>query len=222
MLGSFSQFWILQHWFSHRSFSLLVKQNKTAMAAESSQHQFCERCDFFKLFEWWESTDGEVHGNFLVVFFQLIQKNWRRQFILGYWLLSSWGKVLAGLWSINDKMAHESGPIETSKSYLIYQTEHVPNVEGQMFESFGDALWWGICTLGLSCISKFSNTSPSISHQAQMRHLFKGTIGYGDKYPKTWLGQAIASALLLLGVTFFMLPAGILGTGFALKVQARD
>ena len=76
---------------------------------------------------------------------------------------------------------------------MIYQTEHIPNAEGQMFESFGDALWWGICTLG--------------------------TIGYGDKYPKTWLGQALASAFLLLGVTFFMLPAGILGTGFALKVQ---
>ena len=84
---------------------------------------------------------------------------------------------------------------KTNKSYLIYQTEHIPNAEGQMFESFGDALWWGICTLG--------------------------TIGYGDKYPKTWLGQALASAFLLLGVTFFMLPAGILGTGFALKVQAR-
>ena len=54
-----------------------------------------------------------------------------------------------------------------------------------MFENFGDALWWGMCTLA--------------------------TIGYGDKYPTTWLGKAIASALLILGVTLFMLPAGILG-----------
>ena len=43
------------------------------------------------------------------------------------------------IWFIIDK---------TRNSYLIYQTEHVSNIEDQMFESFGDALWWGICTLG--------------------------------------------------------------------------
>ena len=60
------------------------------------------------------------------------------------------------------------------------------------------------------------------SNRSKLRApLLKGTIGYGDKYPKTWLGKAIASSFLLLGVTFFMLPAGILGTGFALKVQVR-
>ena len=60
------------------------------------------------------------------------------------------------------------------------------------------------------------------SNRSKLRGpLFQGTIGYGDKYPKTWLGKAIASSFLLLGVTFFMLPAGILGTGFALKVQVR-
>ena len=43
--------------------------------------------------------------------------------------------------------------------------EHVPNLNNQMFDGFADALWWGICTLG--------------------------TIGYGDKYPKTWIGTGI-------------------------------
>ena len=36
-------------------------------------------------------------------------------------------------------------------SYLIYQIEHQDNVldtdEPQMFDSFADALWWGIVTL---------------------------------------------------------------------------
>ena len=46
--------------------------------------------------------------------------------------------------------------------------------------------------------------------------------GYGDKYPKTWIGKAISATFFVLGVTFFALPAGILGTGFALKVQEQQ
>ena len=62
-----------------------------------------------------------------------------------------------------------------------------------MFDSFADALWWAIITLT--------------------------TVGYGDRYPKTWIGKSLASSFLVIGVTFFSLPAGILGTGFALKVS---
>ncbi|RXM93282.1 Potassium voltage-gated channel subfamily KQT member 2 [Acipenser ruthenus] len=47
------------------------------------------------------------------------------------------------------------------------------------------------------------------------------TIGYGDKYPITWNGRLLASAFTLIGVSFFALPAGILGSGFALKVQEQ-
>ena len=36
------------------------------------------------------------------------------------------------------------------------------------------------------------------------------------------LGKSIASSFLIVGVTFFALPAGILGTGFALKVQEQQ
>uniref|UniRef100_A0A670Y8E9 Potassium voltage-gated channel subfamily Q member 3 n=1 Tax=Pseudonaja textilis TaxID=8673 RepID=A0A670Y8E9_PSETE len=47
------------------------------------------------------------------------------------------------------------------------------------------------------------------------------TIGYGDKTPKTWEGRLIAAGFSLIGVSFFALPAGILGSGLALKVQEQ-
>uniref|UniRef100_A0A8C9F2C8 Potassium voltage-gated channel subfamily Q member 4 n=1 Tax=Pavo cristatus TaxID=9049 RepID=A0A8C9F2C8_PAVCR len=47
------------------------------------------------------------------------------------------------------------------------------------------------------------------------------TIGYGDKTPQTWLGRMLAAGFALLGISFFALPAGILGSGFALKVQEQ-
>merc|ERR550532_273703 len=47
------------------------------------------------------------------------------------------------------------------------------------------------------------------------------TIGYGDKVPRTWLGKIVASCFAVFGISFFALPAGILGSGFALKVQQQ-
>ncbi|ESO85345.1 hypothetical protein LOTGIDRAFT_195888, partial [Lottia gigantea] len=64
------------------------------------------------------------------------------------------------------------------------------------FSSFADALWWGVVTL---C-----------------------TVGYGDIVPTTWAGKLIASFSAILGISFFALPAGILGSGFALKVQQQQ
>ncbi|XP_031631987.1 potassium voltage-gated channel subfamily KQT member 5-like [Contarinia nasturtii] len=40
--------------------------------------------------------------------------------------------------------------------------------------------------------------------------------------PETWQGKVIASFCALLGISFFALPAGILGSGFALKVQQQQ
>ncbi|CAB1323407.1 unnamed protein product, partial [Coregonus sp. 'balchen'] len=48
------------------------------------------------------------------------------------------------------------------------------------------------------------------------------TIGYGDKVPQTWIGKAIASCFSVFAISFFALPAGILGSGFALKVQQKQ
>lgn len=41
-------------------------------------------------------------------------------------------------------------------------------------------------------------------------------------YPVTWAGKVLASSVALIGISFFALPAGILGSGFALKVQAMQ
>ncbi|XP_075765181.1 potassium voltage-gated channel subfamily KQT member 4 isoform X2 [Pelodiscus sinensis] len=77
-------------------------------------------------------------------------------------------------------------------SFLVYLAEKDANTE---FATYADSLWWGTITLT--------------------------TIGYGDKTPSTWLGRVLAAGFALLGISFFALPAGILGSGFALKVQEQ-
>ncbi|XP_059226017.1 potassium voltage-gated channel subfamily KQT member 1 isoform X5 [Stomoxys calcitrans] len=78
-------------------------------------------------------------------------------------------------------------------SFLVYLMEKDVN---DKFNNFAQALWWGVITL---C-----------------------TVGYGDMVPETWQGKLIASFCALLGISFFALPAGILGSGFALKVQQQQ
>uniref|UniRef100_A0A8C9TLT5 Potassium voltage-gated channel subfamily Q member 5 n=1 Tax=Scleropages formosus TaxID=113540 RepID=A0A8C9TLT5_SCLFO len=77
-------------------------------------------------------------------------------------------------------------------SFLVYLVEKEFN---QDFATYADALWWGTITLT--------------------------TIGYGDKTPQTWMGRLLSAGFALLGISFFALPAGILGSGFALKVQEQ-
>ncbi|XP_035810909.1 potassium voltage-gated channel subfamily KQT member 4 isoform X3 [Amphiprion ocellaris] len=77
-------------------------------------------------------------------------------------------------------------------SFLVYLAEKDVNTD---FNTYADSLWWGTITLT--------------------------TIGYGDKTPHTWQGRLLAASFALLGVSFFALPAGILGSGFALKVQEQ-
>lgn len=78
-------------------------------------------------------------------------------------------------------------------SFIIYLVEKDENPQ---FASFAHALWWGFITL---C-----------------------TVGYGDAVPQTWKGKVIACFCALFGISFFALPAGILGSGFALKVQQQQ
>ncbi|XP_050981639.1 potassium voltage-gated channel subfamily KQT member 5 isoform X7 [Labeo rohita] len=77
-------------------------------------------------------------------------------------------------------------------SFLVYLMEKDFN---KQFATYADALWWGTITLT--------------------------TIGYGDKTPQTWTGRLLSAGFALLGISFFALPAGILGSGFALKVQEQ-
>ncbi|XP_074227580.1 potassium voltage-gated channel subfamily KQT member 1 isoform X3 [Camelus bactrianus] len=83
-------------------------------------------------------------------------------------------------------------------SYFVYLAEKdAVNASGQVeFGSYADALWWGVVTVT--------------------------TIGYGDKVPQTWVGKTIASCFSVFAISFFALPAGILGSGFALKVQQKQ
>ncbi|NXP12711.1 KCNQ1 protein, partial [Thinocorus orbignyianus] len=83
-------------------------------------------------------------------------------------------------------------------SYFVYLAEKdAVDEDGKTgFASYADALWWGVVTVT--------------------------TIGYGDKVPQTWIGKTIASCFSVFAISFFALPAGILGSGFALKVQQKQ
>ncbi|XP_038051749.1 potassium voltage-gated channel subfamily KQT member 4-like [Patiria miniata] len=81
-----------------------------------------------------------------------------------------------------------------SISFLVYTLEHENNPRD--YATLPDALWYGLVTLT--------------------------TVGYGDKTPESWAGKLSAAILAVLGVSFFALPAGILGSGFALQVQQQQ
>ncbi|XP_040891964.1 potassium voltage-gated channel subfamily KQT member 1.1 isoform X2 [Toxotes jaculatrix] len=83
-------------------------------------------------------------------------------------------------------------------SYFVYLAEKdaVDGSGSSEFGNYADALWWGVVTVT--------------------------TIGYGDKVPQTWIGKTIASCFSVFAISFFALPAGILGSGFALKVQQKQ
>lgn len=71
-------------------------------------------------------------------------------------------------------------------SSLMYYFEHL--VQPAVFGSIPHAMWWAVITLT--------------------------TVGYGDAYPVTMMGRLLASAIALLGIAMFALPAGILSAGF--------
>ncbi|KAL1116260.1 hypothetical protein AAG570_005755 [Ranatra chinensis] len=84
-------------------------------------------------------------------------------------------------------------------SYFVYLAEKDaigPDGKTGDFSSYADALWWGVITVT--------------------------TIGYGDAVPQTWVGKIVASCFSVFAISFFALPAGILGSGFALKVQQKQ
>ncbi|XP_066268732.1 potassium voltage-gated channel subfamily KQT member 1-like isoform X6 [Branchiostoma lanceolatum] len=78
-------------------------------------------------------------------------------------------------------------------SFSLYLIEKDENPED--FGNFAKALYWGVITLT--------------------------TVGYGDATPDSWQGKLLTVVFGLCGISFFALPAGILGSGFALKVQEQ-
>ncbi|PIK57450.1 putative potassium voltage-gated channel subfamily KQT member 1 isoform X1, partial [Apostichopus japonicus] len=84
-------------------------------------------------------------------------------------------------------------------SYFVYLAEkdYIDSLgKAGKFQTYADALWWGVVTVT--------------------------TVGYGDMAPMTWQGKMVASCFSIFAISFFALPAGILGSGFALKVQHKQ
>lgn len=73
-------------------------------------------------------------------------------------------------------------------SSAIYFAEHNHAENKYKFTSIPATIWWSVVTLT--------------------------TTGYGDMYPMTTFGKAMASIIMLTGVAFFALPAGIITAGF--------
>jgi len=79
-------------------------------------------------------------------------------------------------------------------SALLYLVEGA--VQPETFGSIPRALWWGVVTLT--------------------------TIGYGDVYPVTPLGKALAGLTAVFGIGLIAAPTGILAASFSEALRARD
>ncbi|MFA5331624.1 MAG: ion transporter [Methanoregula sp.] len=71
-------------------------------------------------------------------------------------------------------------------SSLMYTVEH--DAQPDKFADIPHSMWWGIVTLA--------------------------TVGYGDVYPITPLGQFLGAIVIVVGIGVFALPAGIFASGF--------
>ncbi len=76
---------------------------------------------------------------------------------------------------------------------LMYYIEN--EAQPEAFASIPHAMWWGVATLT--------------------------TVGYGDVYPITPLGQTLGAFIALLGIGLFALPTGILASGFSEEIKKR-
>lgn len=79
-------------------------------------------------------------------------------------------------------------------SGLMYYIER--DAQPDKYNSILSSMWWGVATLT--------------------------TIGYGDIYPITPLGKSIGSIIAVLGVGLFVLPAGILASGFTDELKKNQ
>jgi len=76
-------------------------------------------------------------------------------------------------------------------SSLMFFAEH--DAQPEVFSSIPASMWWGVVTLT--------------------------TVGYGDIYPVTVIGKLLGAGLACFGIGVFVLPAGIVASGFAKEVS---
>jgi len=67
------------------------------------------------------------------------------------------------------------------------------NQPGTKFTSIPQSMWWAMVTVT--------------------------TIGYGDMYPETAIGQTLGAFISFVGVCVFALPVAILGAGFIEELE---
>jgi voltage-gated potassium channel len=68
-------------------------------------------------------------------------------------------------------------------------------VDGEAFDSFGEALWWSVVTVG--------------------------TVGYGDVVPTSGAGRGVAAVLILFTMAFFPILTGVV-TATLIDQSQRD
>jgi voltage-gated potassium channel len=79
-------------------------------------------------------------------------------------------------------------------SSLMYFLEH--EIQPDKFSSIFSSMWWGVATLT--------------------------TVGYGDVFPITVGGKILAAVISVLGIGLFVLPAGIVASGFSEEIQRTN
>jgi len=78
-------------------------------------------------------------------------------------------------------------------SGLMYFIEN--SAQPEAFSSIPATMWWGVTTMT--------------------------TVGYGDIYPITPAGKVLAGVIALLGISLFILPAGIIAAGYGAEIQRK-
>lgn len=76
-------------------------------------------------------------------------------------------------------------------SFMVYRVEHV--AQPLVFKNMLDALWWSVVTFT--------------------------TIGYGNIYPVTYMGKAIAAITVALGLVLFAITTAVLTAGVFQELQ---
>ncbi len=69
------------------------------------------------------------------------------------------------------------------------------DVQPEKFGSIPQAMWWAIAALT--------------------------TVGYGDVYPQSYLGQILGSLVTILGIGMVALPSGILASAFSEQMRQK-